>query len=257
MPHAPDRPPTRGSRRRWLIGAVTAIAVGLVALVGLGAFDDDDGPSPSSPTAEPTTPVGPENEVTTPSGEATNDPAVNPAVPSTASGTDVESTIDADASAPGPSTPAPVDPSSPASAALPLGTTAPIGDRYAVAMTAVDLDATELILAEDPSNPTPPPGDTYVMITLDVRFNGLVGEAEPYFDLRVGAVDDAGREFEDVDCVALAPDDMYGLAPLGPGEAATGTFCLVVPAEVTDTLTFFVEENVSSADSRVWWSSRN
>ena len=233
-----------------MVGAVTAIAVVLVALVGLGVFDGSD-ESPSSAVL-PSTPVDSENDVTTPSDDATNSATEDP--PGTSNPTGADSTPGADVAAPDPSTPALVDAATPPSAALPLGTSAPIGDRYAVTMTAVDLDATELILAEDPSNPSPQPGDAYVMVTLDARYNGLAGEAEPYFELRIGAVDDAGREFEDVDCVALAPDDMYTVAPIGPGEAATGTFCLVVPANATDKLTFFVEENQASTDTRVWWS---
>ena len=65
---------------------------------------------------------------------------------------------------------------------------------------------------------------------------------------------EVSREYDDIDCVALTPDDMYGAPPIGPGEALVGTFCLVVPTDIAEDLTFFIEENQSSTDTRVWWS---
>jgi hypothetical protein len=163
-----------------------------------------------------------------------------------------------------PSSPVLVDPTGPpandtadadpAGGSLPLGTAAPVGDRYVVTMTAVDLDATELIVAHDPTNEPPGAGDAYVMVTLDVNFTG-VGQGEPYFDLVVGAMDDREREFYDVDCLAVAPGDMFGLAPLATGEGLVGTFCLAVPLAATDSLTFFVAEHGSIANTPVWWSA--
>jgi hypothetical protein len=133
--------------------------------------------------------------------------------------------------------------------ALELGTKALIGDDYVVAMTAVDLDATELIVAELPTNEPPPAGETYVMVTVDAQFIGD-GEGEPYFDLVVGAVDDQQREFYDVDCLPVAPGDMFDRPPLATGEAIVGTFCLTVPIEATDSLTFFVAQHGSITDTR-------
>lgn len=93
------------------------------------------------------------------------------------------------------------------------------------------------------------------MVTLDAQFIGE-GDGEPYFDLVVGAVDAEQWEFYDVDCLPIAPGDMFGRAPLATGEAVVGTFCLAVPIEATDSLTFFVAEHGSTADTRVWWSGR-
>jgi hypothetical protein len=239
-----------------------------IALVSFGSSDSSDG-SPSPEDASRTQ-IENEPEVATPSGEPSSGAVpATPSRPSDPTGVDDELAPApngdlASGEAPGPASSGPVDPADPPpgdaatadppSAPLQLGTAAQVGNRYVVAMTAVDLDATDIIVAEDPSNQPPAVGDTYVMVTLEVEFTGLVGEVEPYFDLLVGAVADDGRQFDDLACVALAPDDMYGAPLIRPGEAVVGTFCLAVPTDITDNLTFFVEENESSADTRVWWS---
>ena len=260
QPVEPDETPRRGGGRRGLIaGAVAAAVVLGMVLVGVGAFDSSDQSAP--PDVPSRTPAVDEPEVATPSGEPSSGPV--PATPPRPSTTTEVDDSDADDTSTGepatepPSLPPaePVSPragdaatAEPPSAPLPLRTAAPIGDRYVVTMAAVDLDATELIVAEDPANQPPAAGDIYVMITLDVEFSRLVGEAEPYFDLLVGATDDDGREFDDIGCVAFTPGDMYDAPPIGPGETLTGTFCLVVPAATADSLTFFVEETRSAAE---------
>ncbi|TVR28482.1 MAG: hypothetical protein EA389_00390 [Ilumatobacter sp.] len=253
-----------------------------VSLVGLGAFGSSEGPA--APEEVLRTPIGTESEVTTPSAGtrdgADTDGAVPP--PTTAEGEgevdgEVEAEVtpapeapetlpsgsDADpadepiASEPPIVEPDPADDTAgvgPPPDALSLGTAAPVGERYVVTVVDIDLDATDLILAHEPSNEPPDLGDSFVMITLDVVFEGE-GEGEPYFDLLVGAVDDGSLQFNDTDCLALVPDDMFGLPPLVSGEGVVGTFCLIVPSDVTDSLVFFVEEHESTADTRVWWSA--
>ena len=254
-----------------------------VSLVGFGVFgSSDESSSPEelqrTPIETPTeTPIETATEVTTPgagtsagvepesteppattievddqSATATDDPATEPSSPASVEANDPPAVDDSPNTEPEP-TDDTVD-TDPASVALPLGTAAPIGERYTVTVTDVDLDATELILAEEPANEPPEPGSTYVMVTLDAVFIGE-GQGEPYFDLLVGAVADGEREFDDIDCLALTPDDMFGLPPLASGEGVVGTFCLVVPLDATDSLTFFVEEHESIADTRVWWSA--
>lgn len=253
-PHGPpvepdDTPPPRRRQRALIGGALAGTVVLGMTLVSLGVFDSSDGSTSTEEVSR--TPMETESEVATPSGRTPTGAAPEPRPPTTI-GIGDEATTPSDEPVSEPSSPVLVDPTS---GSLPLGTAAPVGQRYVVTVTAVDLDATEIILAEDPSNQPPAAGNTYVMVALDVKYTGLVGDAEPYFDLVVGAMDDVGQEFNDIDCIALTPDDMYGLPPIAPGEAVVGTFCLVVPADTTDSLTFFVEENDSIADTRVWWSA--
>lgn len=135
---------------------------------------------------------------------------------------------------------------------LPLGASAAVGSRYVVTVVAVDLDATDRIVAEEPTNVAPDAGRVYVMVTLEVENVGAEA-GEPYFDLVVGAVDAGGEVYDDIECVVIAPDDMYDVGLVESGASAVGTFCLIVPAKVTATLDFFVEEHESSSETRAWW----
>jgi hypothetical protein len=246
-PAEPNGPPPQRSRRELPGGVVAGMVVVGVAVVGFALSGVTGGMEPirelGTTPADTVNPpdVAPENP---PVGEVPENPPVE-ARPE---------------SVPRPSTAVRIDaPAEPASepvvaGALPLGTKALIGDDYVVAMTAVDLDATELIVAELPTNEPPPAGETYVMVTVDAQFIGD-GEGEPYFDLVVGAVDDQQREFYDVDCLPVAPGDMYDRPPLATGGAIVGTFCLTVPIEATASLTFFVAEHGSITATQVWWSA--
>jgi hypothetical protein len=166
----------------------------------------------------------------------------------------------------GPDTPTrPVAPVTPTTTATPsgdgtlaaplaIGTGVMVGEKFEVTVLEIVPDATTTIVDHDPDNDPPPDGFVYMMVRLQVTYLGD-GETDPYFELLVGARGEGPSEYDDLDCIAIGPDDMFEQPSLTTSGTTVGTFCVAVPSALAPTASVFVEERFATADTRRWWSA--
>lgn len=94
-----------------------------------------------------------------------------------------------------------------------------------VAITSVELDATDYVLGLNNINPTPEPGYQYVLV-------GLVGTylgdrtAEPVFEWTVS--DGTNTYSPSVPGCGVIPDSIYDIVAIAPGESFHGSICVPV-----------------------------
>lgn len=131
---------------------------------------------------------------------------------------------------------------------LPLGADAEVGD-YTVAVSSVQLDATEAILGYSQANQ--PPDGQYVLVTLDVVYNGS-DEGDPWLDLNPKFVGSDNRQYDQAACLL----DLQGssLPTLENGGAAQYEVCMDVPAEALPGKRILIENSVdfSGTDEASW-----
>ncbi|MFJ7748905.1 hypothetical protein ACIQXM_02985 [Arthrobacter sp. NPDC097144] len=144
--------------------------------------------------------------------------------------------------------PTPRSSAAPNPAILPLGTEAEVGD-YAVAVSSVQLDATDAILGFNEFNQ--PPEGQYVLVTLDVVYNGTE-EGDPWLDLNPKFVGSDNRQYDQASCLL----DLQGssLPTLENGGAAQYEVCMDVPAAALPGKRILIENTVdfSGTDEASW-----
>ncbi|MDA1360954.1 hypothetical protein O1R50_15085 [Glycomyces luteolus] len=99
-------------------------------------------------------------------------------------------------------------------------------DTWDIAVTAVEVDATETILKADATNAAPAEGSQYLMITL-TGTNKADAAAAPT-DLLVGLRN--GSWTYQSDC-GLVPNDVLDVDEVAPGETFTANRCVVIESE--------------------------
>ena len=144
--------------------------------------------------------------------------------------------------------PTPRSSAAPNPAILPLGTEAEVGD-YAVAVSSVQLDATDAILGFNEFNQSPE--GQYVLVTLDVVYNGTE-EGDPWLDLNPKFVGSDNRQYDQASCLL----DLQGssLPTLENGGAAQYEVCMDVPAAALPGKRILIENTVdfSGTDKASW-----
>ena len=144
--------------------------------------------------------------------------------------------------------PTPRSSAAPNPAILQLGTEAEVGD-YAVAVSSVQLDATDAILGFNEFNQSPE--GQYVLVTLDVVYNGTE-EGDPWLDLNPKFVGSDNRQYDQASCLL----DLQGssLPTLENGGAAQYEVCMDVPAAALPGKRILIENTVdfSGTDEASW-----
>jgi hypothetical protein len=135
---------------------------------------------------------------------------------------------------------------------LAIGDVKRVGD-WDVAIVGFVGDATAAVLAEDPFNAPPGAGNVYVLIRVRATYRG-VGAGNAYLELTTGLVGSNLLAYDDLTCVALAPDDMVKVPDALPGGTAEGNFCVILPSGQVPSAVLFVEPTFSAADEKVWWA---
>lgn len=103
------------------------------------------------------------------------------------------------------------------------------GDEWEVVVNAIDLNATDAVIAANMFNEPPAEGNTYALVNVTVTYRG----AESSFDTMVGLawVTADGRVIESFDSMAIAPDPTLGLNELYTDASFTGNEVLEIPAD--------------------------
>jgi hypothetical protein len=126
-----------------------------------------------------------------------------------------------------------------------------VGD-WDVAIVGFVGDATAAVLAEDPSNAAPGVGNVYSLIRVRATYRGA-GAGDAWRELTAGLVGNNQVAYDDISCVAIAPDDLFNLPDAFPGGMVEGNFCVILPASQVASGVLFVEPTFAIGD-RVWWA---
>ncbi|KAE8764086.1 DUF4190 domain-containing protein [Georgenia thermotolerans] len=136
-------------------------------------------------------------------------------------------------------------------ALLPLGQSAEVGD-YTVTVTGVNLNANDIITAENMFNEEPT--NQYVLVDLSVVYNGDE-EGDPWIDLTHSFQGTDARQYDSSSCNAVEPNSIMDVPTLTQGGSADYQVCMDVPAAAMEGASVFVEEIFSfTDDSRAYWS---
>lgn len=138
----------------------------------------------------------------------------------------------------------------PGSDLLPLGTAAEVGD-YTVTVSSVQPDATDSILGFSQVNQAP--SGQYVLLTLDVTYNGS-GEGNPWLDLTAGYVGSDNRQYDESSCDAVLELDGTAVPTLEQGGQAQYQACMDVPPDAIPGKRILVEKalEINGPDEASW-----
>lgn len=236
----------RASGKGLSIAAVIVSAVALVAAILATVFwsslfntVDENLDTPLSPvTVTPTTPtVTPTAPAVTPTAPAVppTAPAVTPTAPAVPTPAPTPTTTPTSGSTQRTATAAPN------TEILPQGTEAEVGE-YTVTVSSVQLDATDVILGFNQFND--PPQGQYVLVTLDVVYNGSE-EGDPWLDLNSKFVGSDSRQYGESTCLATLEREGFSVPTLENGGAAQYEVCMDVPAAALPGKRVLVEDTHS------------
>ena len=115
--------------------------------------------------------------------------------------------------------------------AHPLAIGSTISDsEWEVTINSVDLDATDVIMAENPFNEAPADGNVYIMVEVTATYTGSNPEGETPW-VTVEYVSAGGNSFASHDSMVVAPNSFDSLETLYEGASATGNISLEVPED--------------------------
>lgn len=112
---------------------------------------------------------------------------------------------------------------------LALGSTINASD-WDVTITSVDLNATDVILAENQFNEAPDEGHVYMMVELSATYTGTDPEGDTPW-VGVEYVSASGNSFEAHDAMVVAPNSFDLMETLYEGASSSGNIVLQVPTE--------------------------
>lgn len=112
---------------------------------------------------------------------------------------------------------------------LPVGSTIST-DNWEVTVNDVNLDATDVILAENMFNDAPEDGHVYIMVELTATYVGSDPEGDAPW-VGVEYVSASGNSFETYDAFVSEPNSFDRTGTLYEGASTTGNIALQVPAD--------------------------
>jgi hypothetical protein len=137
---------------------------------------------------------------------------------------------------------------------LELGASSMVGNEYDVTVDAINLDATDDILAMNEFNEAPE--GQYVLVDLSVEYVGAE-EGDPWLDLSVNLVGGDARQYDSTTCMAMLEQGQMDVPTLENGGTASYQLCMDVPAEAVKDANLFVEPLMSfDDDARVYWAAK-
>jgi hypothetical protein len=122
-------------------------------------------------------------------------------------------------------------------------------EGWDIAVTAVELDATQTILDENFLNEEPADGSQYLMFTLTGTNTGDAA-ADPFIDLTT-SVDIGDMRYEDT-CGVL-PNDLVEVGEIAPGESFTANDCVFVDSAGVEGSVLAVSSFVSMDETEVYY----
>lgn len=139
-------------------------------------------------------------------------------------------------------------------APLPLGERVQLGD-YEVAVAAVNLDATDVVMDANEFNEPPAEGSTFVLVTLAGTFLGEENsEGMPGWELRATIVGNDAKQYTDSDSFAVPPNPLIESPTLEAGGEFEGNFVIELPTDALEGAALFVEPVLSFDDERAYWA---
>jgi hypothetical protein len=137
---------------------------------------------------------------------------------------------------------------------LEIGTRIEMGD-WTLAVTDVELDATEAVMDEFEFNDPPVDGRQFVMVSVDATYEGD-DSGEAWIDFSWAIVGGAGNTFGTGmhDYCGLIPDPLDDTGETFPGGEISGNVCISVAADQLVGATIRVEELMSFDDTRAFYA---
>lgn len=137
---------------------------------------------------------------------------------------------------------------------LGIGRGRPVGEEWDVTVVGYDADATDEVLAFNPGNTEPPPGEVFALARVQATYIGPNESANAFLNLEWALVDDAGELHTDADCGVL-PDDLASQGGVPNGSTAEGTICFSVPEGMLDRVVLHIAPLLGDPSTRIWWSA--
>jgi hypothetical protein len=137
---------------------------------------------------------------------------------------------------------------------LEIGTRIEMGD-WTLAVTDVELDATEAVMDEFEFNDPPVDGRQFVMLSVDATYEGD-DSGEAWIDFSWAIVGGAGNTFGTGmdDYCGLIPDPLDDTGETFPGGEISGNVCISVASDQLEGATIRVEELMSFDDTRAFYA---
>ena len=110
---------------------------------------------------------------------------------------------------------------------LPAGAPVEVGN-WQVMVLSSNRDATEAVLAENPFNDPPNPGDVFTTVLVAITYLGEESES-PFLGLTFGAVGPSGGDYGLEDDCGVIPDSYPGFTDVFPGGTVVGNLCWAIP----------------------------
>jgi hypothetical protein len=112
-----------------------------------------------------------------------------------------------------------------------------------VTIVSVNVDATDLVLAENQFNDEPTDGRSFVIWTIEATYTGSES-GTAWIDLSWKLVGSGGNSFGDgfEDTCGVIPDDLFNKGETFAGGVVTGNVCVSAEVEQLDGATILVEE---------------
>ncbi|SNR52676.1 hypothetical protein SAMN06265360_108186 [Haloechinothrix alba] len=138
---------------------------------------------------------------------------------------------------------------------LEIGTRIEMGE-WSLAVTDVNPDATDEVLAANEFNEAPADGRQFVMFSVDASYHGEES-GTAWLDFSWAVVGSAGNTFggESMDdYCGVVPDPLDDTGETYPGGDVSGNVCISVPADQLDGGTIRIQETFEFGDTRAFYS---
>lgn len=135
---------------------------------------------------------------------------------------------------------------------LPPGTAFTVGD-WTVELAPTNVDADELVLAENMFNDPPGDGERFVMVEVTTTYNGD-DSGTPWIGLDFRFIGADGNTFNER--CGVIPDALFDVGEMFPGATASGNVCATVPIDQIDGGAWIVEASFSFDSDRTFVATR-
>ncbi len=129
------------------------------------------------------------------------------------------------------------------------GTAFTVGD-WTVDLAPTNVDADEVVLAENMFNDAPPDGERFVMVEVTTTYNGD-DSGTPWIDLRFRFMGADGNTHDEGEC-GVIPDPLFDVGEMFPGATASGNVCVSVPVDQIEGGAWIVEATFSFDSDRTF-----
>ncbi|SDZ56614.1 hypothetical protein SAMN05216554_0061 [Herbiconiux ginsengi] len=102
-------------------------------------------------------------------------------------------------------------------------------ENWTVTVSSVSLNATDVILAENPYNDVPPEGMQYGLVSIDATYTG-VDAGDPGNAIRMSFVSAEGRTYDEFDVSVVTPNALFGQNEIYAGTSTTGNIAVLIPS---------------------------